>query len=155
VLFEKHHGRLEKRRIKRVAVTPEEIGLCGCYQVSAVRRERMPVGNSKGEASDDVLYYASSMYFEEVDDQQMLDIIRGHWKIENGSHHRRDVTYREDNCRVSHRNVAHALASFRNLAIGLYELEREKGNAPKGSMPSWCRQMKVTNAIRLLRKGSR
>jgi len=136
-------------------VTPEEIGLCGCYQVIAVRRECEPPGSSKGPASDEVLYYATSLYHDEADEEELLSIIRGHWTIENGSHYRRDVTFREDHCRVSHRNVAHALASFRNLAIGLYELEREKGKAPVDSMPSWCRRMNFTGALKPLRKGSR
>src|SRR5215218_4701994 len=39
--WEKEHGRLERRRIKRVAVTPEEIGLCGCWQVIAMERVRI------------------------------------------------------------------------------------------------------------------
>ncbi len=136
-------------------MTPEEIGLCGCYQVIAVRRESKPVGSSTFKAGDDVLYYATSLYQDQADEEKLLSIIRGHWTIENASHYRRDVTFREDQCRVSHRNVAHALASFRNLAIGLYELEREKGEAPSDSMPSWCRRMTFTNALKLLRKGSR
>ena len=39
--WEKDHHRLDRRRLKRVTVSPEQIGLCGCWQVIAVRRERV------------------------------------------------------------------------------------------------------------------
>ena len=39
--WEKEHGRLDRRRIARAAVSPEEIGLCGCWQGIAVRRESL------------------------------------------------------------------------------------------------------------------
>ena len=52
-------------------------------------------------------------------------MIRGHWSaIENGTHYRRDVTLGEDACRTANRPGAAVLASLRNLANGLYELER-------------------------------
>lgn len=121
----------------------------------AVRRERKPAGNAKGKSSDETLYYATSLWPEEADADTLLKMIRQHWTIENRSHHRRDVTFNEDKCRVSKRNLAHVLASLRNLAIGLYELERSKNKAPKDSMASWCRRLKPTDVYKLLTKGSR
>jgi predicted transposase YbfD/YdcC len=49
---------------------------------------------------------------------------RGHWEIENGSHHKRDTIWREDACRT--RNAAQAFAALRNLVLGLFHLNGYK-----------------------------
>ena len=150
--WEKEHWRLDRRRLVRVAVTPEEIGLCGCWQVIAVRREREELDPRAKPPSDEIAYYATSVVFQELSDDELMEVIRGHWSaIENGSHHRRDVSFGEDACRVAKRPGAHALATLRNLAIGLYELERDKGRVETDGCTSWCRRMTVAAALDLLR----
>ena len=80
-------------------------------------------------------------------------IIRGHWAaIENGVHYRRDVSLGEDACRVANRKSAHALATLRNLAIGIYEIQAERGRADSAGFKSWCRRMTASAALGLLRK---
>lgn len=150
--WEKEHWRLERRRLKRLAVTPEEIGLCGCWQVIAVRRERQPLAPCTEPPSDEIGYYATSVAERELTDAELLDVIRGHWSaIENGVHHRRDVSFGEDACRVAQRSAAHALTTLRNLAIGLYELERSRNRVEAIGLKSWSRRMTVTAALKLLR----
>lgn len=135
----------------RLAVTPEQIGLCGCWQIVAVRRERDELNPKTGKLSDLIAYYASSLACEECSDDQMLQTIRDHWSaIENGIHHRRDVTFGEDACRIANRRAAQAMATLRNLAIGLYELEKDRGHGSADSCASWCRQMTFTGAYALL-----
>jgi len=151
--WEKEHWRLDRRRIKRIAVTPEEIGLCGCWQVIAVRRERIPLNPNDDDASDEIAYYVTSVAIKEMTDDELLEVIRGHWSaIENGVHHRRDVSFGEDACRVGKRQAAHALATLRNLAIGLYEIESAHGRVTANSCKSWCRRMTVAKALEMLRK---
>ena len=150
--WEKDHWRLERRRLARVAVTPEEIGLCGCWQVLAVRRERVSLGPLADPPSDEIGYYAASLAPEELNDDALLEVIRGHWSaIENGVHHRRDVSFGEDACRVAQRSAAHALATLRNLAIGLYEIQDSRGRVDANGLKSWCRRMTVAAALNLLR----
>jgi predicted transposase YbfD/YdcC len=48
---------------------------------------------------------------------------RGHWGIENRSHYIRDTVYREDNSQAWAGQGPHALASLRNLALGLLRLK--------------------------------
>ena len=48
-----------------------------------------------------------------------LAVARGHWSIENGLHYRRDVTFREDACRIKSPTAAQALAVLNNVALGL------------------------------------
>ena len=73
----------------------------------------------------------------------MMEIIRGHWSaIENGTHYRRDVTLGEDACRVT----------LRNLAIGVYELEKHQKRTDADSLPSWQRSQKFGTASAALRR---
>ncbi len=144
---------MERRRLKRVAVTPEEIGLCGCWQVIAVRRERVSLDPRVEKASDEICYYAASIAQQQMTDDELLEVIRGHWSaIENGVHHRRDVCFGEDACRVAKRQAAHALATLRNLAIGLYEIQNVRGHVEATGLKSWSRSMTMTAALKILRQ---
>lgn len=136
-----------------MAVTPEEIGLCGCWQVIAVQRESLDLGQPDAEATVEVGYYASSLSLAQRDDAAVAAAIRGHWSaIENGTHYRRDVTLGEDACRVKHRNAAAVLASLRNLANGIYELERERERTKVDTLRSWCQRQTFTSAWPLLQR---
>jgi len=64
----------------------------------------------------------TSLSAEEGDEHRLLSLNRGHWSIENKLHLPRDTTYREDHSRIRKHNGAHALASLKNLAIGLHAL---------------------------------
>lgn len=152
VEWETNHGRIERRRLARIAVTPEEIGLCGCWQVLAVRRERIELGPNAGPPSDEIGYYATSIAQRELSDDELLDAVRGHWSaIENGVHHRRDVSFDEDRCRVAQRSAAHALATLRNLAIGVYEIQEARQRVDANGLKSWSRRMTTSAALKLLR----
>jgi len=136
-----------------VAVTPEEIGLCGCWQVIAVRRERVELGAKAGPPSDEIGYYATSLTEGQFSDDQLMQAIRGHWDaIENGAHHRRDVSFGEDASRISKGGAPQVLAALRNLALGIYELELERDRTAAPSAASRCRQMTFSKALTLLRQ---
>lgn len=148
---EKGHWRIEDRRIVRIPTTPEECGLCGCWQLVAVHRDCIELGPKKRKQGDAIGYYASSIAYGETSDDGMQDYIRGHWAgIENGTHLYRDVSFGEDACRVADRTAAHALASLRNLAVGLYELERSEGRASKAGCKSQSRRMTFAKAFGMI-----
>ena len=149
--WEKGHWRIERRRLKRGAVTPEQVGLCGCWQVIAVRRERISLREDIAQKSDETLYYATSIVAQEKSDDELLDIIRGHWgAIENGTHYCRDVSLGEDACRIANRKSAHAMATLRNLAIGAFEIRRSQGLTTADGLKSWCKRMTVSEALKIL-----
>jgi len=52
----------------------------------------------------------------------VLRLVRGHWTIENGLHHVRDMAYDEDRSRVRKGNGPRVMATLRNLAISLLRL---------------------------------
>jgi len=84
-------------------------------------------------------------------DKELLKIGRDHFgSIENGSHHRRDVTYREDASQISKRGAAQAMATLRNLAVGIYELQKADAKT-KVEFSSWCRRMTFSSALVLIR----
>ena len=137
----------------RVAVSPEEIGLGGCWQVIAVERYSQDHHEPEASASLEIGYYATSLAFQERSDTQLMAAIRGHWSAsENGTHYRRDVTLGEDACRTANRSGAAVLASLRNLANGLYELQRQRHKTTADSLRSWCQQQTFTTVWPLLNR---
>ena len=110
----KEHGRLVRWRLQRVSLSPEEAGLCGCWQFVAVWRERKELRQGKvTEESEEYSFYCTSAAPKQYSAQQLLQIIRNHWSSsENGAHYRRDVSLGED---------ASASASQRRLRDGHVE----------------------------------
>ena len=49
---------------------------------------------------------------------ELLDGVRGHWSIENGSHYVRDVTFGEDASRIRKGSGPQVMAAVRNATIG-------------------------------------
>lgn len=144
---------MERRRIARVAVTPEEIGLCGCWQIIAVERYSQDQNKPKESASLEIGYYATSLALDQRDDAAIMAAIRGHWSaIENGTHYRRDVTFDEDACPTASRIGAAVLASLRNLANGIYELQKEQQQTKVDSLKSWCQQQTFTTVWPILNR---
>jgi hypothetical protein len=47
------------------------------------------------------------------------DLIRGHWQIENGLHHVRDMTFAEDASQLRTGTGPQVMACLRNLVIGV------------------------------------
>jgi predicted transposase YbfD/YdcC len=96
-------------------------------------------------------YYATSADLSQFRQEELLQIIRDHWAaIENGSHLRRDVAFREDECQVSKRGAAQVLAALRNLALALYEQDQHRGHTKTKQFKSWCRKMTAPAALKLI-----
>ena len=136
-----------------MAVTPEEIGLCGCWQVIGVERLSQDPNQPEEPPSLEIGCYATSLAWDERDEAELMAAIRGHWSaIENGTHYRRDVTFGEDACRTASRSGAAVLASLRNLANGIYELQKEQKRTTADSLKSWCQQQTFTTAWPILKR---
>jgi hypothetical protein len=117
----------------------------------AVQRERTPLGAKAAPPTVEIGYYATSLGHQELGDQELIQIIRDHWAaIENGSHYRRDVSLGEDASRVAQRGSAQIMAALRNLVVGLYELEKERGRTTTQQLKSWCRRLVASKALELL-----
>jgi predicted transposase YbfD/YdcC len=153
--WQKEHGRLERWRLQRVAVTPEEAGLIGCWQFLAVWRDRQYLRRGKVvKQSEEYSLYTCSLARDERTAQELAGAIRGHWNAsEIGSHYRRDVTLGEDACQISGRSGAQVMAALRNTVLGLFELQKDRGKTKARFVPTWKRGMSATQALKLITKG--
>jgi predicted transposase YbfD/YdcC len=143
---------LVRWRVQRVSLSPEEAGLCGCWQFLAVWRQRQELRQGKvTEASEEYSFYCTSAAPRQSSAQQLLGSIRHHWSSsENGSHYRRDVSLGEDASRISGRNGAYLMATLRNLLLGLFELQKHRGKTQARTFPSWRRRLTHTQKFQLI-----
>lgn len=119
----------------------------------AVLRETIPLSTPDAPPTRETGFYTCSLATEQANEAALAEAIRGHWSAsENGTHYRRDVAYREDECRVHHRGGAEVLASLRNLANGIYELGKDAGRTTADTLPAWCRKQTFSTALAALRR---
>lgn len=142
--------------MQRKTVTPEEAGLCGCWQFILVYRQRQYLKKGKVvKEEEEYAYYVTSAEHAAYSAKGLVEIIRGHWgAVENGSHHRRDVTLGEDASRIAKaqgRHGAHVMATLRNLVLGLFEWQKHRGEV-QGYVPRWRRKMDGKQAVTLLKR---
>jgi predicted transposase YbfD/YdcC len=117
------------------------LGLAGVAQLLRVQRIVDTVRKGKViNHTADVVYFVTSFLPEEASPEDLLALIRDHWSIENGQHHRRDRTQDEDRCMVRETNSARVLSLCRSLAIFLHEGQRHKRGGKK-SLPDFERNV--------------
>jgi predicted transposase YbfD/YdcC len=146
---------LERWRLQRISVDPEQAGLIGCWQFIAVWRDRQQLRQGKVlNQSQEYNFYVTSLVDEQASAGQLAHHIRNHWgACENGSHYRRDVSLGEDASQISGRHAAHAMATLRNLVLGLFELQKDQDKANAPNLPGWQRKMTASAALQLITKG--
>jgi hypothetical protein len=84
-------------------------------QVFRIERRR----RIKGKESIEVVRGITSLSPNQADAKRLLELSRDHWRVENRLHWVRDVTLREDECRVRHKGIAQGLAALRNAVVRL------------------------------------
>jgi predicted transposase YbfD/YdcC len=82
---------------------------------------------------------------EKLDPAALLQLSRDHWRIKNGLFYVRDVTFREDACRVRSGSAPQALAEIRNATLTLI---RRTGQKPRPAREAFAERK--WNAIRLV-----
>ena len=118
----------------------------------AVWREQQPLRNGKVvQEFEEYSFYNTSAVKEQYSAKELLEAIRGHWSAcENGSHYRRDVSLGEDASRISGRTGAFAMATLRNLVLGLFELQKHRGQTKVRTFPSWRRKLTQSQILQLI-----
>jgi len=114
---EKGHGRIEARRL--TATSQMKGDLPWPYLEQVLKIERQVEDLSSGKQRREVSYGVSSLTTEEASASRLMEIVRGHWGIENGLHYRKDKTLGEDGCRLKRGEAAQAMAVINNLVVGL------------------------------------
>jgi hypothetical protein len=78
----KGHGRVERRTVTTATLLNDYWDCPGVGQVYGLRRERTVAGVTSVEDA----YGISSLSRERADAGRLLELLRGHWGIENSSH---------------------------------------------------------------------
>jgi predicted transposase YbfD/YdcC len=115
------HGRRESRSIKTMAVADNLGGLTFPEAKLAMRvhRRRKETGKTK---TRETVYAVTSLDAHQATPADLAAWVRGHWAIENSSHHIRDVTFGEDASTVHAGTAPRAMTAFRNLAVGVLKI---------------------------------
>ncbi|MGA2829719.1 MAG: transposase family protein [Streptosporangiaceae bacterium] len=109
------HGRQEHRTLKAAAVAAG-LGFPHAAQAICLTRQVRPLDGGRWRTV--TVYAITSLDAHQATPAQLAAWIRGHWQIE-ALHHLRDVSYGEDASQIRTGSGPQAMATLRNLAIGI------------------------------------
>ena len=140
---EKGHGRIEIRRIAVRTKLPTRLdqNWPGITAICRIERTR----ELKTYCTREVIYAITSLPADKLDPAALLQLARDHWQIENRLFHVRDVTFKEDACRVRTGSAPQVLAELRNATLTLI---RRTGQKPRPAREAFAEQK--WKAIRLV-----
>ena len=110
------HG--DRREVRELAVS-QELNAWAQWPYLAQVGRLVHTCRRKGETRRDISYLITSLSPEEASPRRLLELVRGHWGIENCLHWVRDVTFDEDRCQIRSGAAPQVMAALRNLVIGL------------------------------------
>lgn len=111
------HGRAETRGLKILTLDADlRTGLLGARQAIRIRRWRQHTGQA---ARIETVHYLTDLDPKTATPDEIAQLIRGHWGIENRLHHVRDTTWNEDGHQARTGHAPPNLAALRNAAITL------------------------------------
>ncbi len=123
------HGRVE---IRRIWTTPDlKDYLDFPYVDQAFKIEREFTDKRTGKVSREVVYGITSRTEDEADAEKILQIVRGHWSIENSCHYILDWNFDEDRCQIKTGNGPENITCLRRLAISIIKSKRVSSVAQK------------------------
>jgi predicted transposase YbfD/YdcC len=112
--LDKGHGRRERRTLRATTALNEFLDWPGVAQVGEVTCQV----DEDGKRTEATRYFITSVPRKVAGASELLRWTRGHWSIENKSHHVRDVTFGEDASRIRKRSGPEVMAAIRNATIG-------------------------------------
>ena len=114
---EKQAGRLEERHITVSSWLNDYLDWPHLGQV--FKLERRFTCLATGELTCEVQYGLTSLSAQAASPERLLRIVRSEWRIESGLHYRRDVTFQEDQTRMTRKSMGRVMSIINNLVIGL------------------------------------
>ena len=122
-----------------MAMTPEQMGFPYVAQLARLDRIREL---KSGRQEVETVWIITSLGPEKADAARLLELARQYWSIENGTHHRLDVSGGEDRCRVRHPVAAAALGILRRAVQGEYRAwARRQRRARDSTCPAFQEKM--------------
>jgi predicted transposase YbfD/YdcC len=113
----KQAGRLEERQITVSSLMKGYLDWPALEQVFMLERRFTTLATGKMES--EVQYGLTSLSAPEASPERLLRIVRSEWGIESGLHYRRDVTFQEDQTRMTDKRMGRVMAILNNLVISL------------------------------------
>ena len=113
ITYDKGHGRIESRALKLTTIGS---GIAFPYAELAAQITRRRRATGEGWHTETV-YAVTDLGFGDIRSDQLAEIIREHWSIENKLHWIRDVTFAEDYCQIRTGNGPTVMATLRNFAL--------------------------------------
>jgi len=141
--LEKAHGRIEHRMISVRTKLPQYLQekWPGLKVICRIERRR----ETKTFCSQEVIYAITSLLPKKADADQLLQVARDHWQVENSLHHVLDVTFREDACRVRSGTAPEILSELRKAVLTMI---RTTGQKPRPAREIYAEQKQ--KAIKLV-----
>jgi len=115
--WDRHRGRIEHRSI-RVSSEMNAYLNASWPHIRQVGQLKRVVTTKQGTAIE-IVYLITDLSAAQASPARLLDVVRGHWSIENGSHYVRDVTFAEDRSQLRSGAAPQVWAALRNLALTL------------------------------------
>ncbi|WP_431045366.1 ISAs1 family transposase [Streptomyces sp. P1-3] len=109
------HGRRELRVVKALTVDGLELDFPGAVQAARIMHFRTNAGT--GRLTRKTIYAITDLPSTQASPQQLGELARSHWGIENRLHFVRDTTFAEDASRIRTGRGPENMATLRNLAV--------------------------------------
>jgi predicted transposase YbfD/YdcC len=117
--WDRHPGRLEVRRLKASAKLTAYLAPTWPYVAQVGQLTRTIT--TQGQTRQEIVYLITSLSPDQASPFRLLELVRGHWSIENSLHSVRDVTFGEDRSRIRSGHAPQVMAALRNLAMTLIQ----------------------------------
>ncbi len=112
------HGRIEKRTVTTSSLLK---GYTDWPYAEQVFKYDTDVTDKKtGARTQRVCYGITSLTPKKASAKRLLAMVRGHWRIENQLHYRRDVCLQEDHCGLRLPQLVHVFAILNNCVLGFF-----------------------------------
>lgn len=115
--IDRRRGRTEVRRIKVSTEMNTYLAPSWPYVAQVAQLTRTVTQADK--TTTEIVYLITTLSPAKASPGRLLDLVRGHWSIENRLHYVRDVSFGEDRSRLRTGTAPQILAAFRNLTITL------------------------------------
>ena len=117
------HGRRETRTLRltavRNAVTGGILFPNAQLAIQIVRRRRL---TNNRRCHTETVYAVTDLSWQQIRAEQLADVIREHWHVENRLHWIRDVTFAEDLSQIRTGHGPANMAVLRNLALSRHRI---------------------------------
>lgn len=136
------HGRIETRLAEIMPFsTPAFPHVRTAVRMTRTRMEKRR-GFPNGKYSEEVSYYVATFPMEKNTPEEVSDLIRGHWTVENKLHHVKDRTMKEDRYKAKEA-VAANVALIRSCIVALKQRFRKQGVLAKSLRGHVIKAMEV------------